>query len=166
MSSRVVIVGFGPQNEPLFETRDVSSDGPGFSFPHPRPDSAVASGTDRETRPGALAKGPTGTITKPSPWRLSCPCPICGQQFEGVISGQQYGESVASEDGNQVSDPEQTFRLLHHAHKLDLWQRIHKLFNVDDDSNAPDWDDEDLRKNIMELFCDARAKLPVTSMVS
>jgi len=158
----------GPQGEPLLTDeelrklprylkralfRDVSADGPGFAIPRPRPDSAVAAGTDCEHAAMELAEGPQGEILNPSHWGDTCPCPLCGQT---------WGETC-SEDGGQVSDPEVSLR---RRQVLSTWQNLHDAFNMDDDDDL-DWDDEDLRENIMTLFCDTRArKLKAIEMVS
>ena len=150
----------GPQGEPIIcdseeDARRLESryggatDGPMFDTPS----SAVAAGTDRENAAMELARGPQGEIINPSHWGDTCPCPLCGQT---------WGE-CCSEDGGQVCDPEVSLR---RRHVLSTWQKIHDFFNTGD-SDDFDFEDEDLRENIMTLFCDARSrKLKAIEMVS
>lgn len=89
----------GPQGEPI--ERDVAVDGPGFTIPAKKADSSVANGTDRDVvnTEQVVLVGPQGE--KIYPTAESSICPVCGQEFP----------EACSEDGGQVSDPQQMLRV-------------------------------------------------------
>lgn len=94
-------VVLGPQGEPI-EVRDVAVDGPGFTIPAKKAtDSSVANGTDRDSvnTEQAVLVGPQGE--KIYPVNDSGICPVCQQQWP----------EACSEDGGQVSDPQEMLRV-------------------------------------------------------
>lgn len=155
---------------------------------HKRPDSSVA-GTDRDKvkTETAVLVGPQGEkILATSEEGI---CPLCGQQFPENASADnpvppgntKVGIDPADDDGSNL-DPnmypnsdttggavggqvrENMFELLRarrHQHS-DIFDQIHKFFDVDDDDFDLDDDAMALRTQFAELFAfQSKKRLPV-----